>query len=225
LVVASVDWISKAISNKPFKTLQLNRINSRMQPKLRLIVRFKQQEQSKMQLDLVDFSLSKIILIAKLGKSSIASQMMAYSNFNKVSNNNALSFFNNHCLRKLFVDSNSERAQQVASNQQFSPSIIYNKSFKLIDVSVPTKNKICGASKLAVNEHKCVNKSVIPAFQSIIKFNQQHQSTLQQDLADAWLFNPISIANLKTSNNYQQRVMHSCIHQMIVKLTPNTYSD
>jgi hypothetical protein len=78
---------------------------------------------------------------------------------------------------------------------------------------VPIKNKMCGASKLAANEHKCLNKSDLSAFQSIVEFNQQHQSTLQQDLADAWSFNAISIANLETSNNFQQRVMPSHIHQ------------
>jgi hypothetical protein len=76
-------------------------------------------------------------------------------------------------------------------------------------VPVPTKNELCGTSKLAANEHKCLNKTNISAFQSIVKFNQQHQSTLQQDLAGAWLFNAISIANLETSNGFQQRVMPS----------------
>jgi hypothetical protein len=52
----------------------------------------------------------------------------------------------------------------------------------------------------------------------IVEFNQQHQSTLQQDLVDAWLFiATISIANLETSNNFQLRVMPSRIHQLIVK--------
>jgi hypothetical protein len=37
LVVASVDRISKAISNKPFKTLRLKRIKSKMQPTFKLI--------------------------------------------------------------------------------------------------------------------------------------------------------------------------------------------
>ncbi len=95
----------------------------------------------------------------------------------------------------------------------------------MIDVSVPTKNEMCGASKLAANEHKCLNKSDISAFQLIVEYNQQHQSTLQQDLADAWLFNTISITNRKPSNNFQQRVMLSCIHQLIVKLTSNTDSE
>ncbi len=97
---------------------------------------------------------------------------------NKVLKNNALSFFNNSCLRKLIVNSVSEGAQQVTPNQQFAPDTIYNKSFELIDVSVPTKNKMCGAYKLAGNEHKCLNRSDISAFQSIVEFNQQHQSTL-----------------------------------------------
>jgi hypothetical protein len=98
----------------------------------------------------------------------------------------------------LIVDSVSEGAQQVAPNQQFASDTIYNKSFKLIDVSVPTNNEMCGASKLAGDEHKYLNKSDISAFLSIVKFNHQHQSTLEQDLANAWLFNAISIANLKT---------------------------
>jgi hypothetical protein len=103
----------------------------------------------------------------------------------------------------LIVDSVSEGAQQVAPDQQFAPDTIYNKSFELIEVSVSTKNKTCSTSKLAVNEHKCLNKSDIYAFQSIVEFNQQHQSTLQQELADAWLFIAISIANLETSNDFQ----------------------
>jgi hypothetical protein len=41
LVVASVNWISKAISNKPFITLHLERIKSKMQPIFQLIVGFK----------------------------------------------------------------------------------------------------------------------------------------------------------------------------------------
>jgi hypothetical protein len=66
-------------------------------------------------------------------------------------------------------------------------------------------------------------KSDISAFQLIVEFNQQRQSILQQDFADARSFiATISIANLETSNNFQQRVMPSCIHQLIVKLTPNT---
>jgi hypothetical protein len=199
--------------------------NDEIAPTFRLIVRFKEQYQRKMQRDLVNFLLSKTISIAKLDTSSIAFQMMAYLNINKVSNNNAISFFNNGCLHRLIVNSVSEGAQQVAPNQRFSPGTIYNKPFELIDVSVPTKNKMCDASKLAANEHKCLNKSDISAFQSVVAFNQQHQSTLQEDLADAWSFNAISIANLKTSNNFQQRVMHSCIHHLIVKLTPNTDSE
>jgi len=60
----------------------------------------------------------------------------------------------------------------------------------------------------------------------IVKFSQQHQSIFQQDLTDAWSFiTTISIASLKTSNNFQQRVMPSRIHQLIVKLTPNTDSE
>jgi hypothetical protein len=48
---------------------------------------------------------------------------------------------------------------------------------------------------------------------------------MQRDLVNFWSFNTISIANLETSNNFQQRVMPSCIHQLIIKLTPNTDSE
>ncbi len=74
------------------------------------------------------------------------------------------------CLLKLIVNSVSGGAQQVAPNQQCTPDTIYNKSFELIEVSIPTKNKMCGASNLAVNEHKCLKKSDVSAFQSIVKF-------------------------------------------------------
>jgi hypothetical protein len=60
----------------------------------------------------------------------------------------------------------------------------------------------------------------------IVEFSQQHQSTFQQDLADAWSFiTTISIANIETSNHFQQRVMPSRIRQLIVKLTLNTDSE
>jgi hypothetical protein len=86
-----------------------------------------------------------------------------------------------------------------------------------------SSNKI----RLLIVEHIFfTNKSDISAFQLIVEFNQQHQSKLQQDLADAWSFiATISIANLETANNFQQRVMQNRIHQLIVKLTPNTDSE
>jgi hypothetical protein len=71
LVVASVDWISKAVSNKPFKTLHLKRIKSKMQPTFKLIFGFKQQYQSQLQQDLVNLSLSNAFSIAKLDSISI----------------------------------------------------------------------------------------------------------------------------------------------------------
>jgi hypothetical protein len=71
LVVAFVDWISKAVSNKPFKTLRLKRIKSKMQPTFKLIFGFKQQYQSQLQQDLVNFSLSNAFSIAKLDSISI----------------------------------------------------------------------------------------------------------------------------------------------------------
>jgi hypothetical protein len=71
LVVASVDWISKAVPNKPFKTLRLERIKSKMQPTFKLIFGFKQQYQSQLQQDLVDLSFSNTCSIAKLDSISI----------------------------------------------------------------------------------------------------------------------------------------------------------
>jgi hypothetical protein len=49
LVVVSVDWISKGISNKPFRTLRLDRIKSKMPFTFQLIVGSKQGESKQMQ--------------------------------------------------------------------------------------------------------------------------------------------------------------------------------
>ncbi len=49
------------------------------------------------------------------------------------------------------LNSVSEGVQRVSLIQRFVSSTIYSQSFKLIDVSVPNKNKMCGASQLAVN--------------------------------------------------------------------------
>jgi hypothetical protein len=71
LVVASFDWISKAVSIKPFKTLHIERIKSKMQPTFKLIFGFKQQYPSQLQQDLVDLSLLNTFSIAKLDSFSI----------------------------------------------------------------------------------------------------------------------------------------------------------
>jgi hypothetical protein len=63
--------------------------NDQTAPTFRLIVRLKQQYQSKMQWDLVNNFNCQARHIKYFFP------MMAYSNFNKVSNNNALSFFFN----------------------------------------------------------------------------------------------------------------------------------
>jgi hypothetical protein len=47
------------------------------------------------------------------------------------------------------LDSVSEGVQPVSLIQRFVSSTIYSKSFELIDVSVPNKNEMCGASQLA----------------------------------------------------------------------------
>jgi hypothetical protein len=54
LVVASVDWKSKAVSNKPFRTLRLDRIKSKMPFTFQLIVGSKQLHQRTPQRFLVD---------------------------------------------------------------------------------------------------------------------------------------------------------------------------
>jgi hypothetical protein len=80
------------------------------------------------------------------------------------------------------LDSVSEGVQRVSLIQRFVSSTIYSKSFKLIDVSVPNKNEMCGASQLAANEHKCLNKSNTSIFQ------------LKQELVDFSSLNAFSIA-------------------------------
>jgi hypothetical protein len=60
--------------------------NNKTAPTLRLIDRFKQQYHSKMQRDLINFSLSKTISIAKIDTTSIAFQLMAYPIFDQFSN-------------------------------------------------------------------------------------------------------------------------------------------
>jgi hypothetical protein len=80
------------------------------------------------------------------------------------------------------LDSVSEGVQQVSLIQQFISSTIYSKSFKLIDVSVPNKTEMCGASQLMANEHNCVNKSNTFVFQ------------LKQELVDFSSSNAFSIA-------------------------------
>jgi hypothetical protein len=54
LVVASVDWKSKAVSNKPFRTLSLDKIKSKMPFTFQLIVGSKQVHQWKPQQFLID---------------------------------------------------------------------------------------------------------------------------------------------------------------------------
>jgi hypothetical protein len=61
LVVASVDWKSKAVSNKPFRTLRLDRIKSKIPFTFQLIVGSKQVHQKKPQQFLVDAWLSDTI--------------------------------------------------------------------------------------------------------------------------------------------------------------------
>jgi hypothetical protein len=93
-------------------------------------------------------------------------------------------------LKQELVDFSSSNAFSIANfglvsegaQRRFVSSTIYSKSFELIDVSVPNKNKMCDASQLAANEHKCFNKSNTSVFQ------------LKQELVDFSPSNSFSIA-------------------------------
>jgi hypothetical protein len=104
-------------------------------------------------------------------------------------------------LQQELVDFSSSNAFSIANfglvsegaQRRFVSSTIYSKSFELIDVSVPNKNKMCGASQLTANEHKCLNKSNTSVFQ------------LKQELVDFSPSNSFSIATkLDSSLNYFQ---------------------
>jgi hypothetical protein len=104
-------------------------------------------------------------------------------------------------LKQELVDFSSSNAFSIANlglvsegaHQRFVSSTIYSKSFELIDVSVPNKNKMCDVSQLAANEHKCLNKSNTSFFQ------------LKQELVDFSSSNAFSIATKLDSslNNFQ----------------------
>ena len=93
-------------------------------------------------------------------------------------------------LKQELVDFSSPNAFSIANlglvsegaQRRFVSSTMYSKSFELIDVSVPNKNKMCDASQLAANEHKCLNKSNTSVFQ------------LKQELVDFSSSNAFSIA-------------------------------
>jgi hypothetical protein len=62
-------------------------------------------------------------------------------------------------LKQELIDFSSSNAFSIAdlglvsegAHRRFVSSTIYSKSFELIDVSVPNKNKMCDASQLAAN--------------------------------------------------------------------------
>jgi hypothetical protein len=62
-------------------------------------------------------------------------------------------------LKQELIDFSSSNAFSIAdlglvsegAHRRFISSTIYSKSFELIDVSVPNKNKMCDASQLAAN--------------------------------------------------------------------------
>jgi hypothetical protein len=117
---------------------------------------------------LIDVSVTNFQLILIVDSFQLKQELVNFSS------SNAFSIAN--------LNSVSEGVQQVSLIQRFVSSTIYSKSFKLIDVSVPNNNKMCGASQLAANEHKCLNKSNTSVFQ------------LKQELVDFSLSNAFSIA-------------------------------
>ena len=154
-----------------------------------------------MQQDLVDLSLSNAFSIAKLDSIRIK----ANANL-QITRQEAVPHFNVGRLYELIVDSKDPNHSRLIVDLFSNP---YWEGVEYI------RNISC--NKL---------RRLIVEYIFIVEFSQQHQSTFQQNLADAWSFvTTILIANLETSNNFQQRVMPSHIHQLIVKLTPNTDSE
>jgi hypothetical protein len=167
----------------------------------RLIVGFIQKFQSRLQQDLVDLSLSNAFSIAKLDSIRIK----ANANL-QTTRQEAVPHFNVGHLYELIVDSKDPNHSRLIVDLFLNP---YWEGVEYI------RNVSC--NKL---------RRLIVEYIFIVEFSQQHQSTFQQDLANAWSFiTTILIANLETSNNFQRRVMPSHIHQLIVKLTPNTDSE
>jgi hypothetical protein len=153
-----------------------------------------------MQQDLVDLSLSNAFSIAKLDSIRIK----ANANL-QITTQEAVPHFNVGRFYELIVDSKDPNHSRLIVNLFSNP---YWEGVEYIrNVS---RNKLL---------------RLIVEYIFIVEISQQHQSTFQQDLADAWTFiTTILIANLETSNNFQRRVMPNRIHQLIVKLTPNTDS-
>jgi len=110
-------------------------------------------------------------------------------------------FVDSFQLKQELIDFSSSNAFSIANlglvseeaHRRFVSSTIYSKYFELIDVSVSNKNKMCDASQLAANEHKCLNKSNTSVFQ------------LKQELVDFSPSNSFSIATkLDSSLKYFQ---------------------
>jgi hypothetical protein len=210
LVVASVNWKSKAISNLGYNQHESSCVfhlvahakyhNKSNAFAFRLIVGFIQKFQRQMQQDLVNLSLSNAFSIAKLDSIRIK----ANANL-QITTQEAVPHFNVGRFYELIVDSKDPNHSRLIVDLFSNP---YWEGVEYIrNVS---RNKL--------------RRSIVE-YIFIVEFSQQHQSTFQQDLANAWTFiTTISIANLETSKNFQRRVMPNRIHQLIVKLTPNTDS-
>jgi hypothetical protein len=110
-------------------------------------------------------------------------------------------------LLSVTLDSHSARPSNLSADHGLHSASCFNL------------NKTCSAFQLAANEHKGLfNDETAPTFRLIVRFKQQYQSKMQQNLVNNfWLSNATLIANLETSNDFQQRVMPSPIHQLIVK--------
>jgi hypothetical protein len=76
----------------------------------------------------------------------------------------------------------------------------------LIDVSISNKDEMCSASQLVMNEHKGLfNNETVSTLRLIVRFKQQNQSKMKQDLVD--FSSSKTISNAKLANNDFQLIV------------------
>jgi hypothetical protein len=184
LVVASVDWISKAVSNKPFGTLRLDRIKSKMPFTFQLIVGSKQLHQRTLQQFLVDVWFTNAISNhgPNQHKSSCASLLAVHAK--------CLNSHESSCAALL-------AARAKCLSHESSADIHYesNCTSQLVVCAQCLKSLETSCVFKLVVRAKCHNSNVF-TFRLIVGFMQQYQSQLQQDLVDLSLLNTFSIAKL-----------------------------
>jgi hypothetical protein len=201
LVVASVNWKSKAISNLGYNQHESSCVfhlvarakyhNKSNAFAFRLIVGFIQKFQRRMQQDLVDLSLSNAFSIAKLDSIRIK----ANANL-QITTQEAVPHFNVGRFYELIVDSKDPNHSRLIVDLFSNP---YWEGVEYIrNVS---RNKL--------------RRSIVE-YIFIVEFSQQHQSTFQQDLADAWTFittfncQPRNFKKLPTKSHAQSHPPVDC---------------